>query len=88
MIRKVNQRNVWRNDVRWFSQTILLLMEAKKYGETRGICGIKDRFLDIAGSTLEVYILLGMIHTRKGENSDVDKGDYCQSLPLPGWGKN
>lgn len=49
-----------------------------------GICEIKGRFLGTAGSTLEVYILMGVIHSTKGENSGAEKGDCCQSIPLAG----
>lgn len=52
------------------------------------MCGIQSRFFGITGNTLAgFYILMGIIHNRKGEN-DAQKGDYCQSILLPGSSKD
>lgn len=48
------------------------------------MCGIQSRFFDVTGNTLAGrYILMGMIHNRKGEY-DARNGDDCQRNPLPG----
>lgn len=51
----------------------------------RDMRGIQSRyFFAITENALEdFYILVGIIHSKKGEN-DAENGDYCQSIPLSG----
>lgn len=60
-------------------------MEAKKCGKTKGHAWNPEQiFFAITENALEdFYILVGIIHSKKGEN-DAENGDYCQSIPLSG----
>lgn len=71
------------------TQNPLLWTETKKCGETREHMWDQGQIFLVRREVLwQIYIYWWEWYTTERENDDAGKWGYCQSMPLPGWGRD